>query len=406
MSRVVWSGSKHSASNLGGGAESEPGISNSKPSGKMPEALEMPSDPAARASRLLCRVRKPHGRNDRLSKWNWRRFSRKRSCSWRCCGLRKVPLVQITGCSRFIWNHSNRTGAVSQALLRCYPLGMAQTNPEPQPARRLAPRLGSDAEFAAVRGMLAECGFTPERICQRLGIAGMGEYKPIWRGRGNLLAAEQALDALILLLMDGEFVAGETLQRLLPAGAGGQMEALGVVARDQGRGELWFGGWPVFPTRGMVLGSDRVASPDRDPLPMTADAVYPAGIENTVAFMATLPETPCEALLDIGTGTGIAALDGARLARHAWGTDIAARSVQFAEFNRRLNGIENARVLMGDLYAPVEGLTFDRIVTHPPYVPAPKNTMIFRDGGEDGEQILRRIVEGVPRFLRPGGRFC
>jgi hypothetical protein len=31
--------------------------------------------------------------------------------------------------------------------------------------------------------------------------------------------------------------------------------------------------------------------------------------------------------------------------------------------------------------------------------------MIFRDGGEDGEQILRRIVEGVPRFLRPGGRF-
>jgi hypothetical protein len=31
--------------------------------------------------------------------------------------------------------------------------------------------------------------------------------------------------------------------------------------------------------------------------------------------------------------------------------------------------------------------------------------MIFRDGGEDGEQILRGIVEGLPRFLRPGGRF-
>jgi hypothetical protein len=62
-------------------------------------------------------------------------------------------------------------------------------------------------------------------------------------------------------------------------------------------------------------------------------------------------------------------------------------------------------MLQGDLYAPVEGLTFDRIVTHPPYVPARKNEMIFRDGGEDGEQILRRIVEGVPAFLRPGGRF-
>ncbi len=283
---------------------------------------------------------------------------------------------------------------------------MSSLEPEPTLSRRLVPRLGSDAEFKAVRGMLAECGFTPERICQRLGIAGMGEYKPIWRGRSNLLAAEQALDALILLLMDGEFVAGETLDRLLPAGAVGQLEALGLVARDPDRGEMWFGGCTLFPTRSMVLASDRVSAPDGAALPMTTDAVYPAGIENTVAFLATLPEAPCEALLDIGTGTGIAALDGARYARHAWGTDIAARSVQFAEFNRRLNGIENATMLEGDLYAPVEGLTFDRIVSHPPYVPARKNTVIFRDGGEDGEQTLRRIVEGVPRFLRPGGRFC
>jgi len=62
-------------------------------------------------------------------------------------------------------------------------------------------------------------------------------------------------------------------------------------------------------------------------------------------------------------------------------------------------------MLQGDMYAPVEGLTFDRIVTHPPYVPARRNAMIFRDGGEDGEQILCRAVEGMPAFLRPGGRF-
>jgi len=283
---------------------------------------------------------------------------------------------------------------------------MVSTNPESPVSHRLVPRLGSDAEFAAVRGMLAECGFTTERISQRLGIAGMAEYKPLRRGRANLLVAEEALDALILLLMDGEYVAGETLERLLPAGAPGQLEALGLVARDPNRPDLWFAGCTLFPTRGMVLASDRAAAPDGTALPMTADAVYPAAIGNTVAFLAALPETPCDALLDIGTGTGIAALDAARYARHAWGTDIAARSVQFAEFNRRLNGLANATMLEGDLYAPVEGLTFDRIVSHPPYVPARKNTMIFRDGGEDGEQILRRIVEGVPRFLRPGGRFC
>jgi hypothetical protein len=88
-----------------------------------------------------------------------------------------------------------------------------------------------------------------------------------------------------------------------------------------------------------------------------------------------------------------------------WGTDIAGRSVHFAEFNRKLNHVCNVTMLEGDLYEPVRGLTFDRIVTHPPYVPSPKTKLIFRDGGDDGEQILRRVIEGLPEFLRIGGRF-
>jgi hypothetical protein len=50
-------------------------------------------------------------------------------------------------------------------------------------------------------------------------------------------------------------------------------------------------------------------------------------------------------------------------------------------------------------------LTFDRIAIHPPYMPSQDGKYIYRDGGEDGEQIFRRAVEGLPRFLRPGGRF-
>ena len=42
-------------------------------------------------------------------------------------------------------------------------------------------------------------------------------------------------------------------------------------------------------------------------------------------------------------------------------------------------------------------------MTHPPYIPAKETELIFRDGGKDGEQIIRRAVEGLPRFLRPGG---
>src|SRR5205807_2146263 len=67
--------------------------------------------------------------------------------------------------------------------------------------------------------------------------------------------------------------------------------------------------------------------------------------------------------------------------------------------------MRNVTMVEGDLYDAVRDLTFDRIVTHPPYVPAPRTELIFRDGGDDGEQILRRIIEGLPRHLRVGGRF-
>jgi len=61
--------------------------------------------------------------------------------------------------------------------------------------------------------------------------------------------------------------------------------------------------------------------------------------------------------------------------------------------------------LQGNLYEPVAGMTFDRIVTHPPYVPSLESGAIYADGGADGESITRAIVEGLPRYLEPRGRF-
>jgi hypothetical protein len=60
-------------------------------------------------------------------------------------------------------------------------------------------------------------------------------------------------------------------------------------------------------------------------------------------------------------------------------------------------------VARGDLYEAVGDRTFDRIVAHPPYVPEAETRIVFRDGGEDGEQVTRGIVEGLPRHMRPGG---
>ncbi len=62
-------------------------------------------------------------------------------------------------------------------------------------------------------------------------------------------------------------------------------------------------------------------------------------------------------------------------------------------------------MLQGNLYEPVGDMTFDRIVAHPPYVPALEAGAIYADGGADGEFITRAIVEGLPRYLEPHGRF-
>jgi hypothetical protein len=102
----------------------------------------------------------------------------------------------------------------------------------------------------------------------------------------------------------------------------------------------------------------------------------------------------------------VAALLGAAgFARHAVAADIAERCVAFSEFNRRLNALPNVSAVQSDVYSALQGETFDRILAHPPYVPVLRPKWIYHDGGTDGEEITRRIVEGLPQFLRPGGVF-
>jgi hypothetical protein len=72
-----------------------------------------------------------------------------------------------------------------------------------------------------------------------------------------------------------------------------------------------------------------------------------------------------------------------------------------------LNGLSNVAVGVGDTYDPAGAQTFDRVVCHPPYVPVLNKSWVFYDGGEDGEQITRKVLSGAPPKLSPGGRlFC
>jgi SAM-dependent methyltransferase len=281
---------------------------------------------------------------------------------------------------------------------------MASPQPTSHPWHKELPRLGSDAEFAALRRVFLDSGYSTEGLKRHLNVAELREYKTPPAEVRDAQPVERPIDALIRLFLDAVYVEEAALARALPGDVVSALWSLNLLARSPHHEGLCYSNVSIPPVGGVLTTMDRAAGPDGTLCALPADVVYPAVVENTLDFIAGIPSSPCDALLDLGTGTGIAALEGARYARHCRGTDIIARPVRFAEFNRRLNGLDNMTTLQGDLYEPVEGLTFDRIVTHPPYVPARKTGLIFRDGGEDGEQVIRRVVEGLPRFLRPGGR--
>jgi len=256
------------------------------------------------------------------------------------------------------------------------------------------PRLGTAEDFAALRRLFDRSGYGLEAIRRRLKIESLRDYsKP--RPAPVLV---DALDALIALFFECGFVDEAKLGAVLPPGSAALLDRMELLARDPQHPGQVFAPAAILPVSGYLTLCDRACGPDGVRRGVPSDVVYPPAFQTTESFLAELPDTPCEALLDLGTGAGIAALLGARHARHVWAADILPRAAHFAEFNRRLAGVENLAVVQGDLFAPVEGLTFDRIVIHPPYVPAKQAKHVFADAGDDGELVIRRAIERCLSF--------
>ena len=124
---------------------------------------------------------------------------------------------------------------------------------------------------------------------------------------------------------------------------------------------------------------------------------------------------PVPVVLDLCCGSGaVAAVVAAALpTAQLWATDIDPAAVACARQN--LPG--TARVLLGDLFAPLPGSLrgrIDVIAANAPYVPTaaiatmpteardhePRRAL---DGGTDGVQVHRRIAAAAGEWLAPGG---
>jgi SAM-dependent methyltransferase len=280
---------------------------------------------------------------------------------------------------------------------------MQQEKPAGSSAMQL--RLEPSPHFAFLRDFLRSSEFNEESICRRLDMAGLNELISKDRARITVAGESDGLGLLIRLLLLGEPLGVKDLECVFPARALEAMKEFGLLIADPSDNARVCASVALYPVGRLLIVSDRWTTPEGSIPKLSDDCVFPAITANTSQFIATLPREPCENFLELCSGTGVAALEAARHANHSWAVDITERSTQMAEFNRLLNGLNNVTTIKGDLYEGLGDLTFDRIVAHPPYMPVLNRAQIFYDGGSDGEQVTRRIVMGLPRYLRPGGRF-
>lgn len=140
--------------------------------------------------------------------------------------------------------------------------------------------------------------------------------------------------------------------------------------------------------------------------PLPEDHVLGVGGASLTLASLQLP-TAAGRGLDIGSGCGIQALRARRSVDHVVATDISERAVWYTRLNALVNAVDGIEVRQGNLFDPVAGEQFDRIISNPPFVITPRVAGVpayeYRDGGRIGDELVAAFVRSVGAHLAPGG---
>lgn len=119
---------------------------------------------------------------------------------------------------------------------------------------------------------------------------------------------------------------------------------------------------------------------------------------------------------DIGTGSGNIAISLAKFLPQAeiFATDISREALEVAKENAKLN---NAKIncTQSNLFNNyhLRPISYDLIISNPPYIPTPMiellqpeiryEPVIALDGGKDGLDFYRKIIQRAPLYLKENG---
>ena len=123
-----------------------------------------------------------------------------------------------------------------------------------------------------------------------------------------------------------------------------------------------------------------------------------------------------DSALDVGTGSGCIAIALADegLARAVTATDVSEDAIGIARRNAAASGRAEIDFRPGSLFDPVRDMTFDLVLSNPPYLTdeewnaaqpevrewEPRLAMVADDGGM---AVIRDLIGGLKEVLRPGG---
>jgi release factor glutamine methyltransferase len=120
---------------------------------------------------------------------------------------------------------------------------------------------------------------------------------------------------------------------------------------------------------------------------------------------------------EIGTGSGAIAIALAVVfpELNVVATDVSEEALAVARQNATRNGVaDSIDFLQGDLFEPLQTARLDLIIANLPYVTSADLARLepeirdwephgALDGGEDGLDVIRRLLTEVPPHLNPGG---
>jgi methylase of polypeptide subunit release factors len=247
-----------------------------------------------------------------------------------------------------------------------------------------------------LRTFFEEAGYTESSLRKHLGAAELPSSQ--LRNRPRLL--DRTSDASPLNILLRWFWLGNGQDRA--AIAGHIPEEISSLMLESGllleQGERLFPGAMLLHFDGFLVASD-----------------HPAAIEARQAEMVLWPNPTSKflsrfaikrrsgATLDLGTGSGILSLAASRFSDSVVATDLNSRAVACAQFNARLNAIENVEAVVGDCFAPVQGRRFDLILTNPPFFITPQADYLFCDNPMELDGLCRRLVKEGPAHLNQDG---